>query len=680
MVKKGLRYGVMGKNKWFQKGAFKDGYQFGDITKTIFGTVADVNENINAAVFDATENLIDTAAYGVGVVGGLFNKDFQDDTGKFISQEILRPEKWGKAVTDYFDPIGWVNGLINNGDTEGNSILGENMDGMVQSAAHMAGSKALGAINPVLTPISMGVNSFGSEIEQAYQQDATHLEAGISGAVSVASEILFDKLSNGIKLLKGTNADEAVMKQLSTGISKKLLKSLMNFGIDALEEGFEETLTEITNAVGRKLTYANEKEWKEVLSSEALWNAFIGGVIMSGGANGFGMVNSTGNKADLKTELSKTEEKIVNELYKVKADEASANGVELNDNNKSEIYNSLKQKVIEGRAFANGINKIFEGKDYKEYREAVNSEQKQRSDLNSVIDAIENVPAEQRTIYQNEMLTKAKKQSEFLKYNSRADVLFKKIKDKTQAFVKSGILNDKEAGAQQKRDFFERGVQEETKNALLSKEEDATKNHEGRNNYIVPEEFIDGLWEGSKNSGYNESAKDVEKSQDESVENAEKNGIIEKIVDDTGVPGEYTSSIVWQRRNVPARKVGKGYFGKRTKQYDSRVDSYELKLNPNDESYFLIHADGKPVQFENMKNGVVQDCKLVRGNNSIYYVKEKIPILNKNILQQAKRQSEAANLVGYRVEWLLSDKRAVDQMKQLFYENNLDIIVTYYPE
>lgn len=189
--------------------------------------------------------------------------------------------------------------------------------------------------------------------------------------------------------------------------------------------------------------------------------------------------------------------------------------------------------------------------------------------------------------------------------------------------------------------------------------------------------FVERLWENSPNNPKN----NVEKSQVESVENTQGNGIIEKTAEnDIGVPGEYPDSIVWQRRKVPARKFGKGYFGARTKQHDSRVDSYELKLNPNNESYFLIHLDGNPVQFENMKNGVVQDCKLVMGKNSIYYVKEKIPILNKNILQQAKRQLEAANLVGYRVEWLVSDKRAVEQMKQLFYENNLDIIVTYYPE
>lgn len=95
---------------------------------------------------------------------------------------------------------------------------------------------------------------------------------------------------------------------------------------------------------------------------------------------------------------------------------------------------------------------------------------------------------------------------------------------------------------------------------------------------------------------------------------------------------------------------------------------------------FLIHPDGKPVRFENMKNGIVQDCKLVMNKNSIYFVKEKIPILNKNILQQAKRQLEAANFVGYKVQWLVSHEKAVEQIKQLFYGNNLDITVTYYPE
>ena len=173
----------------------------------------------------------------------------------------------------------------------------------------------------------------------------------------------------------------------------------------------------------------------------------------------------------------------------------------------------------------------------------------------------------------------------------------------------------------------------------------------------------------------------VEKSQMESVENVDENGIIEETVDnDTGVPGEYTYEIVWQGRKVPARRDGKGHRGPRTKQHKERVNNYELKLNPDNESYFLDHPDGKTVQFENMKNGIVQDCKLVMDKHSIYYVKEKIPVLNKKILKQAIRQLEAANSVGYKVEWLVSDQKAVDQMIELFNENDLDIIVTYYPE
>ena len=202
----------------------------------------------------------------------------------------------------------------------------------------------------------------------------------------------------------------------------------------------------------------------------------------------------------------------------------------------------------------------------------------------------------------------------------------------------------------------------------------------GANNSVDEKAFVDGLW-GREESHNNENAANVEKSQLENVENFNESSIIKETVDnDTGVPGEYTDEIVWQHRKVPVRKSGEGYRGKRTRQHNQRVDAYELKVNPDDESYFLIHPDGIPVQFENMNNGIVQDCKLVMSKNSIYYVKEKIPVLNLNILKQARRQLEAANLVGYKVEWLISDQKAVEQMRQLFNENNLDIIVTFYPE
>ena len=130
------------KRTWFQKGAFEDGYDFGDVTRTIYATRGDIQENVGKAVVDATENLIDTGAHVVGTVGGWFSKDFREDTRKFIAKDLLQADKSGK----------WVAGVLSGGNslldagigggTE-NSVLGDKSDGLVQSAAHLAGSMAL---------------------------------------------------------------------------------------------------------------------------------------------------------------------------------------------------------------------------------------------------------------------------------------------------------------------------------------------------------------------------------------------------------------------------------------------------------------------------------------------------------------------------------------------------------
>ena len=54
------------KRKWFQKGAFEDGYQFGDILKTIRATSRDVSTNLFAGATGIAEKAIDAGAYVVG--------------------------------------------------------------------------------------------------------------------------------------------------------------------------------------------------------------------------------------------------------------------------------------------------------------------------------------------------------------------------------------------------------------------------------------------------------------------------------------------------------------------------------------------------------------------------------------------------------------------------------------
>ncbi len=147
-----------------------------------------------------------------------------------------------------------------------------------------------------------------------------------------------------------------------------------------------------------------------------------------------------------------------------------------------------------------------------------------------------------------------------------------------------------------------------------------------------------------------------------------------------GNVGQYTQKIKWGIQDVEVRPAGKGFFGQRTQQINPRVDAYELKINPNNESYYLKSPAGGYVQYENMVNDVVMDGKLVIQQKSFYHVNDLPDFARNKVLQEAMRQVEAANNVGYTVEWLVSDPKAVAQLTDFFKSKNINIVVKYFPE
>ncbi|KPV60164.1 hypothetical protein QJ48_07235 [Paenibacillus sp. A3] len=60
---------------------------------------------------------------------------------------------------------------------------------------------------------------------------------------------------------------------------------------------------------------------------------------------------------------------------------------------------------------------------------------------------------------------------------------------------------------------------------------------------------------------------------------------------------------------------------------------------------------------------------------------DELPEFAKNkVVQEALRQQESAIAAGDKVEWLVSDKKAVEQLTNLFKSKNIDIDVKYFPE
>lgn len=399
---------------WLQKGAFSDGYQFGDVVKTYFGTRADVHQNILSAVVDATENLIDTGAY---IVGSFGNKNFQKKTDDFIARDLLKKDKTAKWVYDYIpmDLFGanvWSRAIVGD-DFEASSVLGEKGDGLVQSMAHQVGSRALNMVG-VPWQVTTGVNSFGSELEEAFSKGAGHWEAGVSGAITAAAEIGSESLFGGSMIgEKGlVNLDF-----LTSGIKNKAIKALADLGLDMAQEGAEEIVSNIASSLGQVIYEAdNPQEAWEVLqdknSFDNLMTAFISGAAMSGIGNAGKTINSVKTKTDYRTGLTAEEQSVFDSVYESKVKEyEAANGKKPIGKAKKQIFTDTLNELNTGAVSVDAIGSVLDPETQKRYNE-VSSE---LSALQQEYDQLYNMKDGEKTDAQRDRQADLKAEIEDLK-------------------------------------------------------------------------------------------------------------------------------------------------------------------------------------------------------------------------------------------------------------------------
>ena len=306
------------KRSWFKSGLFEDGYDFGDITKTILGTNKDFADDFFSGVAGIGEGVVDTAAYAAGGIAKKLGKDeFAKKTQKFIERDLVEEYQLGDKLARQVNPgikgISLLNELVNKSGSEKASVLGEKTDSLVQSGGQLAGTFALQSVG-VPWWLTTGVTSFGGGTEEAFQNDATYGEAGAYGLINAGAEILTEKIFGGIKF-GGKALDEGLKKKLAGGISNKTLRTLTKFGWDMAGEGTEEVLSDVITNIGKKLTYEDEATLKElVLSEEAMdgyLESFIGGAVLGGGFNVGKLHNSIKTGRDYDTGLTDNEQSVI---------------------------------------------------------------------------------------------------------------------------------------------------------------------------------------------------------------------------------------------------------------------------------------------------------------------------------------------------------------------------------
>jgi len=423
-------------NKWFQSGLFEDGYQFGDIFKTIRSTDQDLATNITAGILGIGEKVVDAGATAVGAVGSLFGADeFADKTKDFVKKDLYDEEKLAENISgSVFTRILRLAGA-KTPDYEAESVLGEKTDSLAQSGGQLLGTMALQAVG-VPWWVTSGTTSFGSEAESAFKEDASYGEAVVSGLVTAGAEMLSEKLFGGSGL-----GEKGLIKLdvLTKGISNKAIKLLADYGFDMGAEGIEEIFSEFVSTLGTQLTYEREETLSELLNDEEAFrayssqvldslfgkearqkykDAFIGGVALGGLANAGKVKTTIETGRDYRTELTDSEQSVVDREFKDRLAEKEKAGETLSKKEQAELYDKVIRDMERGYLDTGKIESVVGGDVYRQYEAAKAQEDailKEFKELGNKKDATLAEQTRYEQLKETVRDIKANSRSEFLK-------------------------------------------------------------------------------------------------------------------------------------------------------------------------------------------------------------------------------------------------------------------------
>lgn len=339
------------KDTWFSKGAFSDGYDFGDVTKTILGTVGDVGVGATKGIVRIGEGLGDLASYGVaGVADLLGHDDYADRVRKNTSESLT--DQWFKPVEDFVDPYSVIG-------EKGDSISeGLGYVGAILATGGVAGAAGLGTLGTtVATSALTGLSSMGSGMSEAYQGGATDEEALmygiISGVAEAGSELIFGGLGkavNAVGLSKGLSGlDDAFAKKISSKLTSQLSKNLAEYTVKAGAEGVEEVISGIATGIGKKLTYMSDEDLLQIIKDEKLLDQFISGAVVSGISQTSGLVKTTKADRDFISGYTQNEQKVVDAEVENRVNEQQARtGKELTNKEISKIREEVENDFQKG--------------------------------------------------------------------------------------------------------------------------------------------------------------------------------------------------------------------------------------------------------------------------------------------------------------------------------------------
>lgn len=227
------------------------------------------------------------------------------DNYQEIAKEIVSKD----ASQNFIDNELGYGKTLSNGRTiqetldEGALIKSDNLGGQVfrnigaQIPGLMTGSET-GSL------ASMGISSFGSGVEQAYNQGATRGEATGYGLLNSGIEVATEKMFSGVGGVLGKGElDDAIINGINKNIKNELTQKLTSFGIKSLGEGAEEFFGDLLQPLAQKLTYASEEELMKLYKDQNYLEDFVSGVLSAAIMQGSTMPINNQNQIQIKNQV-----------------------------------------------------------------------------------------------------------------------------------------------------------------------------------------------------------------------------------------------------------------------------------------------------------------------------------------------------------------------------------------
>ena len=408
------------KRTWFKKGS-------GNIVSTILGTVADIGEDIGTGIIGMGEKTVDAltmlgTTLGNSQMSQLSNDELAFSAIKNIGKDEKTKDEEAESIVkkydtlqteakkgatefvkkDLYDEAAIAKKIITTPfqkvtdiNVEESSVLGDKSDSLIQSGGQLLATAGLSALG-VPWFLTTGATSFGAEAENALNQGATFEQATMSAAVSAGAEILTEKLSGGIKF-GGKTLDDVLLKPLTEKISSKALKTLVDFGVDAIGEGTEEVVSGVLSNLGTALY--KEEDLSDILFSEEAIDeyieSFIGGAALGGFSSG---VRAVANRNAI--ELTEDEQKVFDKVVEDRITEATEDGKKtLSKNEETKIRKAVLNDMLKGYIDTDTIESVLGGEEYEKYKKVVDSSSAYEAKLNEGIEKMQARRAELQEEY-----------------------------------------------------------------------------------------------------------------------------------------------------------------------------------------------------------------------------------------------------------------------------------------